>query len=71
MLCKEVIEIIECTYPKQAAMEWDNVGLLVGRTDKEVKKVLICLDINECAVEYAILNNFDCIVSHHPLVCRL
>ena len=30
--------------------------------------MLICLDINECAVEYAILNNFDCIVSHHPLV---
>ena len=40
MLCKGIIEIIERTYPKQAAMEWDNVGLLVGRTDKEVKKVL-------------------------------
>ena len=51
MLCKEIIEIIERTYPKQAAMEWDNVGLLVGRTDKEVNKVLVALDLTDEASE--------------------
>ena len=38
MLCKDIINVIENTYPKHEAMEWDNVGLLVGREGKEVQK---------------------------------
>ena len=68
MLCKEVIEIIERTYPKQAAMEWDNVGLLVGRTDKEVKKVLVALDLTDEVLDEAIDSQVDMIVTHHPLI---
>ena len=36
MLCREIIDVIEGTYPKEAALAWDNVGLLVGRTEKVV-----------------------------------
>lgn len=43
MLCREIIDVIEGTYPKEAALAWDNVGLLVGRTEKEVKR-------NSCAL---------------------
>ena len=68
MLCKEIIEIIERTYPKQAAMEWDNVGLLVGRTDKEVNKVLVALDLTDEVLAEAIDSNIDMIVTHHPLI---
>ena len=68
MLCKEIIEIIERTYPKQAAMEWDNVGLLVGRTDKEVKKVLVALDLTDEVLSEAIDSCVDMIVTHHPLI---
>lgn len=68
MLCKEIIEVIERTYPKQAAMEWDNVGLLVGRTDKEVKKVLVALDLTDDVLAEAIDSEIDMIVTHHPLI---
>ena len=38
MLCKENHGKIENVYPKDAALSWDNVGLLAGRDDKEVRK---------------------------------
>ena len=41
MLCRDIINVIENTYPKQAALEWDNVGLLGGRTEKEVEKIYV------------------------------
>ena len=31
MLCSEIIQVIEASYPKSAALGFDNVGLLVGR----------------------------------------
>ena len=54
MLCREIVEIIEHTYPKHAAETWDNVGLLVGRTEKEVKKIFIALDATDEVIETAI-----------------
>ena len=34
MICREIIKEIEARFPKHYAMEWDNVGLQVGRSDK-------------------------------------
>ena len=68
MLCKDIIHIIERTYPRQAAMEWDNVGLLVGRTDKEVESILVALDLTDEVLEEAIESKVDMIVTHHPLI---
>ena len=36
MQCKEIMQVIEATYPRTAALDFDNVGLLAGRADKEV-----------------------------------
>ena len=47
MLCREIIDVIEGTYPKEAALAWDNVGLLVGRTEKEVKRIYVALDATD------------------------
>ena len=35
MQCKEIIEIIEENYPKEAALTFDNVGLQAGRSTKK------------------------------------
>ena len=32
--------------PPELAMDWDNVGLLVGRGDREVHRVLVALDVS-------------------------
>lgn len=68
MLCKEIIEVIENTYPKHYAMGWDNVGLLVGRTEKEVKKIFVALEVTDEVLDQAIESGSDMIVTHHPLI---
>ena len=54
MLCKEIIQVIEASYPKEAALDFDNVGLLAGRLEKEVSKVYLALDATEEVIDKAI-----------------
>ena len=46
MKCSEVIEILGKLAPESCACDWDNPGLLAGRSDKEVKKIYIALDLS-------------------------
>lgn len=64
----EVGEIIEKAYPKKYAMDWDNVGLLIGDGNKEVNNIYITLDVTLDTVDDAIANKADMIVSHHPAI---
>ena len=41
MECKKVIELLEKQSPKSYACDWDNVGLLVGREDKEIQRFIL------------------------------
>lgn len=65
----ELYGIIDKVVPKELSCEWDNDGrMVVPCTEKTVEKILICLDVTEEAVDYAIEKGFDCIISHHPLI---
>lgn len=68
MLCKDVIQVIRETYPEDYALEWDNVGLLAGRDDKEVKRIYVALDADDAAVDAAVAAGADMLVTHHPLI---
>lgn len=68
MLCKEIISCIEAVYPKSAALGFDNVGLLAGRTEKEVKKIYLALDATSEVIEAAIDCKADMLITHHPLI---
>ncbi len=68
MLCRNIIEMIEATYPKNMALDWDNVGLLVGRSEKEVQKIYVALDATEAAIEKAIVCGADMLITHHPMI---
>ena len=58
-------------YPCELSCEWDNDGIMCcDDREREVKSVLLCLDVTEEAVEYARVSGCDLIVSHHPLVFR-
>jgi len=52
------------------AYEWDNVGFQVGDGNREVKKILLTLDVTDNAIEKAISENADMIISHHPLIFK-
>lgn len=68
MLCSDLIRVIETTYPCEKAMEWDNVGLLVGRCQKDIQKVYVALDATDKVIEQAIQWGADMLITHHPIL---
>lgn len=66
--CNDIAQYIENLAPCHLACDWDNVGLLVGDKDKEIKKVLIALDNDERVTDEAISLSADMIISHHPIM---
>ena len=54
--------------PRDLAESWDNVGLLVGSGEREVKKILVALDITETVAQEALDVGADLIVAHHPVM---
>ncbi|WP_048600304.1 Nif3-like dinuclear metal center hexameric protein [Rubeoparvulum massiliense] len=65
-----IIQWIEELAPKYLAYEDDRIGLQVGRVNREIKKVMITLDVLEAVVDEAIELGVDLIISHHALIYR-
>ena len=68
MKVKEIAAIIEKVCPRRLAYDWDNVGLLCGDAEKDVKRVFVTLDTNIATVKEAADKGADMIVSHHPIL---
>lgn len=68
MRCCELINKLEELAPLECACSWDNVGLLAGGSQKDVKKVLIALDATDEVVEEAVSMGADFLLTHHPLI---
>ena len=68
MTPKELYEKLSEKIPPSLSCDWDNDGLSVVSSEKDVKRVLVTLDITKGAVDHAVKKGFDCIVSHHPLL---
>ncbi len=68
MQCKELVRGLETTWPRSFAENWDNVGLLAGRADKEIRNVLLALDATDSVVEEAVRRGADLLLTHHPLI---
>jgi len=62
-LCKEA--------PVEMKMEFDNVGLLVGRRDSVVSKIVVSLDITNDVIAETLDASAELIVAHHPLFFSL
>lgn len=66
----EIIGLMEHIAPPAVAEEWDNVGLMLGRRDKAVKKILLGLDMTKQAVDQAVEQKVDLMITHHPAIFR-
>lgn len=56
--------------PPALAESWDNVGLLVGRYEEPVERVMTCLTITPASAAEAVAERANLVVSHHPLPFR-
>lgn len=68
--CKDIGAYIEEKYPVSLACDWDNVGLLAGDSNKEIRKVLIALDNDESVTDEAEKIGADMIITHHPVMFK-
>lgn len=67
---KEIIDEIEKIAPKFLKEDYDNVGMMVGDKEAEVKKVLMALDCTKEVIEEASNLGCEMIITHHPLFFR-
>ena len=69
MTVRELYTFLEEKIPRALSCDWDNDGLMVCPDDtKEVRRVLVALDITAAVAEHAIKEGYDLVVSHHPLI---
>lgn len=65
---KDILDYLESLAPTALKMDWDNVGLLCGRKEKPVQKVLVALDPFPGVCREAAQWGADLLVTHHPLI---
>lgn len=71
MTVQEIYDKLCERIPESLREEWDNDGLMCASDDSiEVKRALVTLDVTEDIVDYAIANDIDLILSHHPLIFK-
>lgn len=68
MKIKDIAARIDELIPLKLAQDWDNVGLLIGDSQKNVKNVLLTIDITRDVVAEAKELETDLIVSYHPVI---
>jgi dinuclear metal center YbgI/SA1388 family protein len=68
MRIQDIQKIIEEWAPTEIAQEEDNVGLQVGSSEKEIRRILVALEITPEVIREAIRKKADLIVTHHPML---
>lgn len=54
--------------PFNLTMDFDNTGLLVGDFSAEVSSVVLALDCTSDVINFALQNNANLIITHHPVI---
>lgn len=58
-----------CTLaPEHYKMDWDNIGLMCGHSDRQVSRILVALDASLPVAEEAARLGCELVVVHHPLI---
>ena len=70
MICDEVIKLLDLQSPSTYAYDWDNVGLLVGSKEKQVRRIYVALDATDETIKEAIETESDMLLTHHPMIFK-
>ena len=68
MKIKEIAEKIDEIIPLKLAQDWDNVGLLIGEPQKNVKNILLTIDVTREVHAEAKKLKTELIISYHPVI---
>lgn len=68
MKCSDITALLEKKYPGESAEDWDNVGLLAGDENSDVKNIMVALDATDEVVRQAVKARAQLLITHHPLI---
>ncbi len=68
MKCSEVLKHLFELAPASLAESWDNVGLLIGRPEKEINRIYLAVDATDDVIEHAEAFGADLLLTHHPMI---
>ena len=68
---KDILDFVQTLAPAHMAMEWDHIGLLCGRSDREVKRSLVALDPFMHVAQEAVAEDCQLLLTHHPSMRNL
>lgn len=70
MTCQEIISLLQEQSPEEFACDWDNVGLLVGDFQQEIRKIYIAVDATGETIAEAAAEHADMLLTHHPMIFK-
>lgn len=68
MTVNDVYTFLDEKYNFSLALEYDNVGHLIGSLHNKVTGIVVCLDCTDEVVSEAVKTGANLIVSHHPVI---
>lgn len=66
---KQILNVMRQWAPEEQAESWDNIGLQFD-TQRDIQKVGIVLELNLDTFNILSQQNYDLIISHHPLIFK-
>ncbi len=66
----EILLAVEELWPESLAEEWDSVGLVAGRPDAEVDRIMFAVDPTLEVIDEALEWGAKLLVTHHPLLLK-
>ena len=66
MKIKNLMNYLFQVFPKKNKIFKDYIGFQFGNKNNEITNVLTCLDLEKDTLDFAIKNNVNLIITHHP-----
>ncbi|KAD4007213.1 Nif3-like dinuclear metal center hexameric protein [Arthrobacter yangruifuii] len=66
----DVLLAAEELWPESLAEDWDAPGLVAGRADREVRRILFAVDPTREVIDEALDWGADLLITHHPLLLK-
>lgn len=66
----DLTSALDAVAPFAWAAEWDNVGLLAGRPDWPVRRVLLTIDLTDAVAQECLDSGASAVVAYHPPIFR-
>ncbi|WP_207345881.1 Nif3-like dinuclear metal center hexameric protein [Arthrobacter sp. E3] len=66
----DVLIATEELWPESLAEEWDRVGLVVGRVDADVERIMFAVDPTLEVIDEALEWGAQLLITHHPLLLK-